>query len=106
MLINGFAVMPETIYLINATLKEQANHAGILAIADPGVPDFVFVSEKPVLSFLPEDDARIFALCCEEFEKVDELRKRNSNLEFSIFAIPEVSDVSDWLLGTGIIREG
>lgn len=120
---NGYLVVPENFVVLEKSVTEKADYAGVVEEKNGNVPHYVFLSEIPVSEYTAEDEERIYALCGEVNPEVISLREQEIDLQydangnilnatewqlaprFGAFVIPEVASEEELYLGTGIIRK-
>lgn len=98
-LAHGIAVVPEDFIIVDETISEKADYAGILACRQAGFPHYVSLLEKPVTALTEKEEDMLCAICKKIYP---EIRQATVGL----FAIPDVEDEAHLYLGTGIIRKG
>ncbi len=121
-LLNGIVMLPNDVITIDKTVTSSANFAGVVAEKNGTLPQFLFLSEKPIDEMTTEDEDRIYKLCGEIVPEVENIRVNEIQPIFDangriknakewintprlgIFAVMEVESEKDLYMNMGIIR--
>lgn len=121
-LLDGKLVFMGDFILLKETVTKNANYAGVIAEKKGTLPHFIFLSEKPINKLKPEEEEKIFDLCCKAYPRAAFVREKEVEAIFDaegrllntkawmksprlgIFGVLEVENENSLFLGTGIIR--
>lgn len=121
---NGRIVVPENVVVIEESITQDADYAGIVSEKNGLVPTYLFLSEKPISEYSDEDEERIYRMIDKINPQIKKIRQEEVDAVFDasgrlcngqewvlsarvlIYPVPECLNEDKLYHGIGIIREG
>lgn len=122
-LINGYVVVPDDCIVVEETKTDKSDYAAVVAEKNGTLSHYLVFSEKNISDYTIKEEKNLYAYLGTLYPEVEEVRKKEVEAEFKdgvvvnaeewkaaprlgLFPIPEVKDMEDLYLETGIIRKG